>query len=244
MSDEDFGEPRLSGKPARSAPGAAPTPPPPAARPATPAAAPQPRPAAPAARTAAPASPASTPIGPSRPTAATPVGAGAAAAAATTVTPPAPRPTGAPAGAAGSSVPPGTPTASGARPAAGRGSARSRGPRRARLQLRHIDPWTVLKFSCVWAIMSFFVWLIAVAVLYGVLQGAGVVSSINDTVTKINGTGSSAPITAWRVLGGAAILGVLNVILSIALATIGSVVYNLCADLVGGVEVTLSELES
>src|ERR1700720_3202360 len=25
---------------------------------------------------------------------------------------------------------------------------RVRGPRRARLQLRHINPWTVLKFSC------------------------------------------------------------------------------------------------
>ena len=43
------------------------------------------------------------------------------------------------------------------------------------------------------------------------------------------------------VFGGAAIIGVVNIVLFIALSTIGSIIYNLCADLVGGVEVTLSE---
>lgn len=120
-------------------------------------------------------------------------------------------------------------------------SRRSRGPRRAKLQLRHINPWTVLKFSCVLSIALFFVWLIVVGVLYGVLDAAGAIGKINDTVTTINGQGSKAPVTAGIVFGGAAIIGVVNVILFIALSTVGSVIYNLCADLVGGVEVTLSE---
>ncbi|MEP6598569.1 MAG: DUF3566 domain-containing protein [Actinomycetota bacterium] len=120
-------------------------------------------------------------------------------------------------------------------------SARARGPRRARLQLRHIDPWTVLKFSCVLSIALFFVWLITIGVLYGVLQAAGVINKINDTVTTINGSGSVDPVTPGIVFGGAAIIGVVNIILFIALSTVGSIIYNLCADLVGGVEVTLSE---
>ena len=119
--------------------------------------------------------------------------------------------------------------------------ARNRGPRRARLQLRHINPWTVLKFSCVLSIALFFVWLIVVGVLYGVLDGAGVIQKVNDTVVKINGTGSKPPITANIVFGGAAIIGVVNIVLLIALSTVGSIVYNLCADLVGGIEITLSE---
>ena len=119
--------------------------------------------------------------------------------------------------------------------------ARNRGPRRARLQLRHINPWTVLKFSCVLSIALFFVWLIVVGVLYGVLDGAGVIQKVNDAVVKINGTGSKPPITANIVFGGAAIIGVVNIVLFIALSTIGSIVYNLCADLVGGIEITLSE---
>jgi hypothetical protein len=116
-----------------------------------------------------------------------------------------------------------------------------RGPRRAQLQLRHINPWTVLKFSCVLAIALFFVWLIVVGILYGVLDASGAIDKVNSTVTTINGSGSKAPVTAGLVFSAAAIVGVVNVVLFIALSTIGSVVYNLCADLVGGVELTLSE---
>jgi hypothetical protein len=118
---------------------------------------------------------------------------------------------------------------------------RARGPRRARLQLRHINPWTVLKFSCVLSIALFFVWLIVVGVLYGVLDAAGVINKVNDTATTINGNGSKDPVTAGLVFGGAAIIGVINIVLFVALSTIGSIIYNLCADLVGGVELTLSE---
>jgi len=118
---------------------------------------------------------------------------------------------------------------------------RARGPRRARLQLRHINPWTVLRFSCVLAIALFFVWLIVIGVLYGVLDAAGAIGQLNDSIVTIKGPGSKAPITAGIVFGSAAIIGAVNIVLFIALSTIGSVVYNLCADLVGGIEFTLSE---
>jgi hypothetical protein len=120
-------------------------------------------------------------------------------------------------------------------------ASRPRGPRRARLQLRHINPWTVLKFSCVLSIALFFVWLIVIGVLFGVLDGTGVIHKINNAYTTIQGANSSAPVTAGVVFGGAAIIGIANVVLFIALSTVGSVVYNLCADLVGGIEITLSE---
>ncbi|HJQ43169.1 MAG TPA: DUF3566 domain-containing protein [Jatrophihabitantaceae bacterium] len=139
----------------------------------------------------------------------------------------------------GPAVPPGGAPLGSAAPAPA--PAARRGPRRAQLQLRHINPWTVLKFSCVLSIALFFVWLIVVGVLFGILDAAGVIGKINDTVTTINGAGSKEPVTAGVVFGGAAIVGVVNVVLFIALSTIGSVVYNLCADLVGGVELTLSE---
>jgi hypothetical protein len=125
----------------------------------------------------------------------------------------------------------------------GRRGPRARGPRRAKLQLRHINPWTVLKFSCVLSVALFFVWLITIGLLYGILQAAGVIDQINSAVTTINGSNSKNPITPGLVFGGSAIIGVINMVLFIALSTVGSVVYNLCADLVGGVEVTLSERE-
>ena len=43
------------------------------------------------------------------------------------------------------------------------------------------------------------------------------------------------------MLGSATVVGAVNIVLFTALATIGAFVYNICADLVGGIEVTLAE---
>ncbi|HSY14622.1 MAG TPA: DUF3566 domain-containing protein [Jatrophihabitantaceae bacterium] len=142
-----------------------------------------------------------------------------------------------PQGAVGGAGQPGT-SARGVR------AARARGPRRARLQLRHVTPWTVFKFACVLSVFLFLVWMIVVMVLFGILSAAGVVGDVNRSVTTINGPGSTGVITGGRVFGYALIIGVVNVVLFIALTTLGSVVYNLCADLVGGIEVTLSERDT
>lgn len=114
------------------------------------------------------------------------------------------------------------------------------GPRRARLMLRHIDPLSTLKFTLVLTIAMFVVWMVAVGVLYGVLNGMGVFGKINGTINDVNGSDSNV-ITAQIVFGAAAVIGAVNIILFTALATVGSFIYNLCADMVGGLEVTLSE---
>ena len=128
------------------------------------------------------------------------------------------------------------------RPVTGR--ARGRQPRRARLTLSHINVYSVFKFSCVLAIALFFVWLIMVGVLYGILDVSGVFDRVNDAVHQISGDGkTNNVVTGPVVFGFAIIIGVVNIVLFIALSTVGAMVYNLCADLVGGAEVTLSERE-
>ncbi|MCZ2827374.1 DUF3566 domain-containing protein [Modestobacter sp. VKM Ac-2986] len=123
-----------------------------------------------------------------------------------------------------------------------------RGPRRARLQLRHIDTWSALKISLVVSIALFFVWMVAVGVLYGVLSGLGVFDSVNDLIGQVStSTGGVATesftITAGLVFTGAAVIGAVNILLLTALCTVGTFVYNLCSDLVGGLELTLAERE-
>ena len=134
------------------------------------------------------------------------------------------------------------------RPAAAAPSARrpGRGPRRASLQVKRVDPWSVLKLALVLSVALFFVWLVAVGVLYGVLNGMGVWDKINNTASDLlqgNDTSSDPLISAGRVFGVAAIVGAVNIVLFTALATVGSFVYNVSADLAGGLEVTLSERE-
>jgi hypothetical protein len=43
------------------------------------------------------------------------------------------------------------------------------------------------------------------------------------------------------VIGGAAVLAALNVVLLTLLATLGALLYNLCASFTGGLELTLGE---
>jgi hypothetical protein len=49
------------------------------------------------------------------------------------------------------------------------------------------------------------------------------------------------PLTGSRIIGIVAIVGAINVVLMTALATLAAAIYNLISDLVGGVEVTLSD---
>jgi hypothetical protein len=121
-----------------------------------------------------------------------------------------------------------------------------RGPRRANLQIKRFDPWSVLKLSLVLGVALFFVWLVAVGVLYAVLDGMGVwdnLNGISDELLK-NANDSGTPlISAGRVFGVAAIVGAVNIVLFSALSTVGAFIYNVSADLAGGLEVTLAERE-
>ena len=51
----------------------------------------------------------------------------------------------------------------------------------------------------------------------------------------------STLISAGRVFGLAAVIGAINSLLFAVAVTVGAFVYNVSADLVGGIEVTLSE---
>jgi hypothetical protein len=123
-------------------------------------------------------------------------------------------------------------------------SNRKQGPVRASMQIRRIDPWSTLKVSLVLSAALFFVWMIAVAFLYLVLGGMGVWSKLNsnvgDLLTSNSGTGGEL-VSSGTIFGGAALIGLVNIVLLTAMATAGAFIYNLTTDLVGGVEVTLAD---
>jgi len=121
----------------------------------------------------------------------------------------------------------------------------SRGPRRARRSIRRIDPWSVLRFTFVYSVFLLIMLVVAVAVLYSVLNNMGVFTAINETVADLFNTEGEEEVrdffTARTIIGGAALIGAVNVFLVTALATLGAFLYNLCADMVGGIDVTLAE---
>jgi hypothetical protein len=125
--------------------------------------------------------------------------------------------------------------------------AATRGPRRARLHLKRIDPWSVMKFSFAVSLVLFVVAIVATSVLYLALDAMNVFDSVNKAFSEVTGQantgGGGFKITAKGVIGTSVLLGAVNMVLFTALATLGAFVYNVCADLVGGVELTLSEKE-
>jgi hypothetical protein len=124
-------------------------------------------------------------------------------------------------------------------------AARKRG-RRARLTLKRIDPWTTLKFSFVYGVAGMVVLIVAVIVLYGVVDAMGVIGSLRSFLGDVSNNGNNGGgLANWlsfdRVLLLSFVVGLVNVVLFTAFATLTAFIYNVCTDIVGGVEVTLAE---
>ena len=118
-------------------------------------------------------------------------------------------------------------------------------PRRAKLVLRRIDPWSVLKFSFLFSICVLVVWVVAVGSLFSLLRTMHVFDNINSVLASATSDPTSKGIhidpTSHQVTQWAAILGAVNALLFTALATLCAFIYNLISALVGGIEVTLGE---
>jgi hypothetical protein len=121
--------------------------------------------------------------------------------------------------------------------------------RQAMLTLARVEPWSVMKFSFVASVVAFIILFVAVAALYIVLSALGVFDSLQNTVSNITsgqgttGTNISHYFSASLILGYTAMLGALNIVLITAMSTVGSVIYNLIAKTIGGIEVTLRETD-
>jgi hypothetical protein len=105
-----------------------------------------------------------------------------------------------------------------------------------------------MKFSFAVSIVLFIVIIVATTVLYIALDAMGVFDSVNELLVSLvgggsGGNGASFQFTAKGVILVSALLGLINMVLFTALSTLGAFIYNVCADLVGGIEVTLAEKE-
>lgn len=119
------------------------------------------------------------------------------------------------------------------------------GPRRVRLAVSRIDPWSAMKLGFLLAVAIGIMTVVATAVVWYVLDGMMVFSKIEDLFTQIVGTETDVDIQQYvafgRVISIATLLGVVNVVIITALSTIMAFLYNIVAALVGGVHLTLTD---
>jgi Transmembrane domain of unknown function (DUF3566) len=130
-------------------------------------------------------------------------------------------------------------------PAVPGGTPVQRGPRKARLQVRQVDPWSVMKLGFLLSLALGIVFVVAVALLWSLLDSGGVFDSINKVVADVANDQTDFTVQGSlafrRVMGVTLVLAVVQVVLITALATLAAFLYNLASGLVGGLDVTLVE---
>lgn len=114
------------------------------------------------------------------------------------------------------------------------------------LRLVRIEPYSVTRLAFVVSVALMIVSVVAVAIFWIMLAITGVWGQINDSVASLLSDDSASfdikdYLGFGRVVGGTLVLSGINVILMTGLATVGAHLYNLAAELLGGVEATFAE---
>ena len=115
--------------------------------------------------------------------------------------------------------------------------------RKVRRTIRHIDPWSLLKVSLIFHLAGTLVLLIAAALLWIVLDAAGIVGTVEGFLTDVFALDSfefhSGRLLRFGVFTAFGVTAVGTVVTSLL-----GLVFNLVSDIVGGVTVSVVEEES
>ena len=125
-------------------------------------------------------------------------------------------------------------------PPPGQRPRRVRQVRRVRRTLRHVDPLSVLKVSLMFYGCFLVLWLVFVAIMYWVAQGAGLFETLNGIRRSIAVEGSwkisLSMVEKWAFFIGLTVSVVMSLV-NLFLAFL----YNVVADVIGGIDMTFVE---
>jgi hypothetical protein len=112
--------------------------------------------------------------------------------------------------------------------------------RRARLVLRRLDPWSVLKFSVLFYLCLMLISLLVFAMIWFVLVNMGVFEEVTRFAGNFNLelTFPAGTVFRWYIL-----IGLFGVVVWSVLTMLLTLLFNLVNDVTGGIEVVLAERE-
>lgn len=126
------------------------------------------------------------------------------------------------------------------RPAPGPRRRRAKPVRRVKRTLRHVDPLSVLKVSLLFYGVFLIIWLVVVAILYWIVDAAGLFDLIDNVRTAAAFEGKFE-VTLTLVEKWAFFVGVIVAIIASLFNLFLAFLYNVVADIVGGIDVTFVE---
>lgn len=124
--------------------------------------------------------------------------------------------------------------------------ARSAEPRparrlaRRRAIVRKVDPWSVLKLSLIFYFCVLLVVMLGLTVFWAVVNRLGIIESLLSFLAELQ---LNVQINGGNVARALFLMGLLNVVLWSGINVFLALLYNLVADLIGGLKITLVEDE-
>ena len=114
---------------------------------------------------------------------------------------------------------------------------KSASTKQVRLKLVYIDFWSALKLGFLVSVIGAVIFLVAVLLIWLVLNTTGVIGKINDLFVEVLNDDTfdlTGTLALGPVMGFAAVIGVLNVVVGTALSAIFALLYNLSVRITGG----------
>jgi hypothetical protein len=124
-------------------------------------------------------------------------------------------------------------------PEIARGRPRRR-PRQTRVVLRKVGPWSVFKFSLIFYLCVMTVILLALAMLYGILGAMGALEHVTEFARNLFADKTFSIHGGW-IFARLTVLGLFMVVIWSLINVFIAFLYNLISDVIGGIDVTLSE---
>ena len=114
--------------------------------------------------------------------------------------------------------------------------------RRYHQTVRRVDVWSVLKVSVCFYLCALVVFLAAGIILWTVADGVGAIGNVEDFFSELlDDEKGQFHFLSLEILRAATLVGLVLVCLMTVLTVLAAAFYNLFADLVGGVEITVVE---
>lgn len=109
--------------------------------------------------------------------------------------------------------------------------------------VRRADPWSVMKLSFLFLLSLYVIFMLAGVILWSAAVRTGAIDNVESFITELFGL-ETFEFNGEQLFRGSAVGGLIMVLVGTGFSVLLAVLFNLISDLIGGVRVSVIELEN